>query len=215
MDAFVNRGGSKRAAPAVTNAPKNAPPEPSLAAASAGLSGLTAEETKRLRSDRADQIKRLTLQDFLAQKGPLKEELASLRGVECGWCHEAGGVLRTKDQHIYEVRREGQHGKRAVAWTYVTGVSGAALHTVVCLLCFGEVFRFKKVLSSFLPFYIYLILIRRRDVVLLPRSSQCRTLVRSFDIFSSKAGARVRRSVKKKYWRIWLLSHLTTQPATK
>ena len=143
----MNRGVSKRVA---TNAPPESqstlvpplvPASAPPSAASSGISGSTLEETKRLRTDRADQIRSLSLQEFLEQKGPLMGELRLLRGVESGWCHEAGGVLRTKDQHIYEVRSEGQHGKRAVAWTYVIGVIGAALHTVVCLLCFGEVFR--------------------------------------------------------------------------
>jgi hypothetical protein len=50
--------------------------------------GQTPEETKRLRSDRAATIRAMTAADFAAQKDELVKELASLRGVEPGWCHE-------------------------------------------------------------------------------------------------------------------------------
>jgi len=108
--------------------------------APAALSGSTAAETKKLRSDHAEQIRCLPLEEFQATRTQLLEELKCLKGVDGGWCHEAGGVIRTKDQHIYEVSsKDAKQSKRAVAWSYVAGIAGGTLHAAVCLLCFAEV----------------------------------------------------------------------------
>ena len=95
-----------------------------------------------MRSDRAATIRAMTAADFAAQKDELVKELASLRGVEPGWCHEEAGIIRTTDGSICEVSRTADSKRRAVAWTFVVGVINAVGNVVICLLCFKQVFPF-------------------------------------------------------------------------
>jgi hypothetical protein len=103
------------------------------------IAGASPEETKKLRTDRAEKIRLMSKSDFEADKDALMLELSTLKGLEPGWCNEAAGIVRTRDGAIHEVTREGQGKRRAVAWTYVAKIVGAAVHCVVCLLCFLEV----------------------------------------------------------------------------
>jgi len=104
------------------------------------VSGSNPEETKRLRGERAEQIKSLSAADFRANQVALIAELKSLKGVDSGWCNEAAGILRARNTGaIYEVIRDTQSKRRSVAWSYVISFVGAMTNAVICLQCFLEV----------------------------------------------------------------------------
>ena len=143
MERFLGKTPTKRAPSESARVDQTQPEETAAGPAVPSptiLTGATAEDTKRLRADRAQIIRELPLEDFEKNKVALMEELKTLKGVEPGWCNEAAGIMRTKDGNICEVNKIGLKDKRAVAWTYVIAILGAAAHAVICLICFAQVF---------------------------------------------------------------------------
>lgn len=132
MRAFLKRGQEKLAAEASSPSGKE---QGAITIVAASL-----EETKKLRVERADQIRALSATDFNANKDALMAELKTLRGVPSGWCNEAAGIFRTRNGNIYEQERGSSSKRRSVAWDYVITFIGAVAHAVVCALCFSEVF---------------------------------------------------------------------------
>ena len=131
MKAFLKRGAERLAAEAPSPGAKEQGAVATVAA--------SPEDTKRLRLERADQIRALTATEFDANKEALIAELKSLKGIDCGWCNEAAGVFRTRDGSIHEVDKGVSTKRRSVAWDYVIFYIGAVGHAVVCALCFLEV----------------------------------------------------------------------------
>ena len=133
---FFSRGGEKRASEHSVALPAGSEEQE---IETAPITGASPEETKRLRGERAEQIKSLSAADFNANKAALIAELKTIKNVDSGWCNEAAGILRTRKGAICEVIRENQSKRRSIAWSYVISFLGAVTHAVICLQCFLEV----------------------------------------------------------------------------
>ena len=93
MKAFSIRGAEKLAA----EAPSPAAEEQTVVA----IVAASPEDTKKLRLERADQIRVLSATDFDVNKDALIAELKTLKSVDCGWCNKAPVFFFSDERGTY------------------------------------------------------------------------------------------------------------------